>query len=102
MKTIFAILLFATTAVLFGCDSSPATDPNSAYRDWSLHLKEQMTEDEVQRVIGVAPSKVELRTCGQNLGKPWQCKAWVYGSNFTIRFQKAPDDLWRVNSWHVS
>jgi hypothetical protein len=82
--------------------SAPQTTPD--YRAWSLQLKEGMTEDTVLHTLGAPPTKVELKTCGQDLGKPWQCKSWGYGgllNNLTIFFQKQADNLWRVNSWTV-
>jgi len=101
------LILVGVSLAPLGCGTGP--DPNYKpppdYRAWSLHLKEQMTEGEVQGAIGAAPDKVELQTCGQSLGKPWQCKKWTYGSwsnNLTVFFQKSSDNLWKVSSWRVS
>jgi hypothetical protein len=104
-----SVLILVGALAVLGCGSTQGPDPNYKpppdYRAWSLQLKEQMTEDDVLHAIGVPPSKVELKTCGQNLGKPWQCKSWTYGhvmNNLTVYFQKSSDDLWRVSSWRVT
>ncbi len=53
----------------------PAT-PN--YSKMSLQLKPQMTEQEVIDTLG-QPTKSEISTCGQNVGKPYKCKMLIYG-----------------------
>jgi hypothetical protein len=37
-----------------------------------------MSEQDVTNLMGQA-SQSSLSTCGQNVGKPWQCKVWTYG-----------------------
>lgn len=110
---LFSLLAAAAATALLGC-SSPQTPAYNAidpvpqridYKSWTLRLKENMTEQEVSTALGSQPSKVELGTCGQQLGKPWSCKTWEYGlplNHLTIMFYRSNDDgLWRVNSWSV-
>jgi hypothetical protein len=62
-----------------------------------------MTEQQLIELIG-QPVQSELRTCGANLGKPWQCKIWSFGtwvSGLTIDLSNSYDGEWRVNSWSV-
>jgi hypothetical protein len=55
--------------------SEPAT-PN--YSKMSLQLKPEMTEQEVIDTLG-QPTKSEISTCAQNVGKPYKCKMLIYG-----------------------
>jgi hypothetical protein len=102
------LILLGASLALFGCSSTPAPDlnykPPPDVKASSLRLKERMTEEEVQHAIDAAPATVQLTTCGQDVGKPWQCKLWTYGGMFThliIVFQKSSDNQWRVISWRV-
>jgi hypothetical protein len=83
----------------------PAT-PN--YSKMSLQLKPEMTEQEVIDTLG-QPTKSEISTCGQNVGKPYKCKILIYGvpmrgalNNSIIIFftEKTSTHTWVINSWH--
>jgi hypothetical protein len=85
--------------------SEPAT-PN--YSKMSLQLKPEMTEQEVIDTLG-QPTKSEISTCGQNVGKPYKCKMLIYGvpmrgtlNNSIIIFltENSSKRTWVINSWH--
>jgi hypothetical protein len=74
----------------------------------SPQLKPEMTEQEVIDTLG-QPTKSELSTCGQNVGKPYKCKMLIYGvpmrgtlnNSIIIFFTENPSTrTWVVNSWH--
>jgi hypothetical protein len=78
------------------------------YVDWgekSARLDLGMSEQQVMNAVGYRPTKVEMDTCGQNTGKPWQCKIHTYGSwqySLTVYFsQSSYDGTWHTNSWNV-
>jgi hypothetical protein len=110
---LLGVLWAGISTVLAGCGTAPSQAPMQAppvpekpnYGAWSLRLKERMTEKEVSNILGAAPTKVELSTCGQSLGKPWTCKSAVYGelsNSLSILYERSDTDgLWRVNSWSV-
>jgi hypothetical protein len=70
----------------------------------SLKLKPQMNEQEVFNTLG-QPKRSEFRTCGQQIGQPWQCKRLFYGirSNGLVIFLEANPSTgaWVVNSWNA-
>ena len=84
--------------------SEPAT-PN--YSKMSLQLKPEMTEQEVIDTLG-QPTKSELSTCGQDVGRPFSCKVLIYGlpmnkllNNSLIIFftENQSTGTWVVISW---
>src|SRR5580704_9838531 len=76
-----AALFILALALTGGCaarhDTTPAVPPSVNYNSTSLLLKPGMTEKQVIDIAG-QPTKSELSTCGQHLGKPWSCKSLVY------------------------
>jgi hypothetical protein len=52
--------------------------PPHDYRRLTLKLKPGMSEQDVTKLMGEA-SQSALTTCGQNTGKPFQCKILSYG-----------------------
>jgi hypothetical protein len=52
--------------------------PSHDYRHLTLQLKPGMSEQDVTNLMGEA-SQSALTTCGQDTGKPWQCKILTYG-----------------------
>ena len=116
MRTLVAMLL---VFAMVGCAQSPAPVSNPAlaqspapvsnpapppinYGAKSLLLKTGMTEKQVTEILG-QPSKAELSTCGQQLGRPWTCKSWGFGESgrgMSIRFRREGDG-WVINSWDV-
>jgi hypothetical protein len=105
--TLGSCLLLASgcAAPLSQVASEPAT-PN--YSKMSLQLKPEMTEQEVIDTLG-QPTKSEISTCGQNVGKPYKCKMLIYGvpmrgtvNNSIIIFltENSSKRTWVINSWH--
>jgi hypothetical protein len=73
----------------------------------SLQLKREMTEQEVIDTLG-QPTKSELSTCGQDIGRPFSCKVLIYGlpmnnilNNSLIIFftENQSTGTWVVISW---
>jgi hypothetical protein len=87
-----------------GRHQSPVT-PN--WGKMSLQLKREMTEQEVIDTLG-QPTKSELSTCGQDVGRPFSCKVLIYGlpmnnilNNSLIIFftENQSTGTWVVISW---
>ena len=58
--------------------TSAQATPQHDYRRLTLQLKPGMTEREVTNLMG-EPRQSALTGCGQNTGKPFQCKILSYG-----------------------
>ena len=92
----------AVLVALVFYESSPA----KADVDWgemSARIQENMTEQQVIQTIGYRPNKVEMKTCGQTIGKPWDCKVYTFGIPtywLMILFHK-DGQMWFVDSWSV-
>lgn len=77
------------------------------YGEKSSHLDTGMTLDQVKTIVGLAPTKVSLSTCGGVNGiKPWQCKIADFdsvdtGPELEVIFYQASDGTWLVNGWDV-
>jgi hypothetical protein len=76
--------------------------PPHDYRRLTLKLKPGMSEQDVTNLMGEA-NQSALTTCGQNTGKPWQCKMLAYGrydNGITVIFgQKESTGEWLVVGW---
>src|SRR5690348_13626002 len=81
LATFILMVLLAPT--LLGCASpsdtsyaaqSPSPPPADYYGSKSLLLRIGMPESEIVELVG-PPTKAEVSTCGQALGKPWTCKS---------------------------
>jgi hypothetical protein len=103
------ILLALLSVAMAGSTSpepAPIQQPAINYPSLSLRLNPGMSEQQVINLLG-QPKKSDLTTCGQDVGKPWQCKLWTYGFPFgnglTVSFRQ--EDLtggWVVNNWQTS
>jgi hypothetical protein len=93
----------ATSAVTPAATPAP---PPVDYRRLSFRLTAGMSEQDVINLLGQARQSA-LTTCGQDVGKPWSCKMWVYGfgsgilgNGLLVNFRQ--DDstgAWGVNGW---
>jgi hypothetical protein len=95
-----------------GCATSPSLVATSqpVTPNWgkmSLQLKREMTEQEVIDTLG-QPTKSELSTCGQDVGRPFSCKVLIYGlpmnnilNNSLVIFftENQSTGKWVVISW---
>lgn len=102
-----AARLFASAA-LVGCATPVEQKPAptlSSYGALSPRLKQEMTEQQVLTALATPPTKSEMSTCGQQTGRPWQCKTLMFGeplNNVTVYFYNDKDDgNWRVNNWNA-
>jgi hypothetical protein len=99
--------------LLPGCTASQTVASQTttpAYVDYSklsLRLKPGMSEADVINSLG-PPTKTELSTCGQDIGKPWTCKVLFYGAwnsnsllsnGVIIFFATDSTGAWTVNAW---
>ena len=82
--------------------TSAQATPSHDYRRLTIQLKPGMSEREVTNLMGKA-NQSALTTCGQETGKPWQCKILAYSrasSGIRIFFgQKEPTGEWLVVGW---
>jgi len=94
--------LFCCCLLVAGTAAAQQAAPSHDYRRLTLKLKPGMSEQDVTKLMGEA-NQSALTTCGQETGKPWQCKILVYAhysSGIRIIFrQKEPTGDWLVVGW---
>jgi hypothetical protein len=100
MRFLFFCAIIALGLVV--ATASSAQTVNWSAKSTLLNLA--MTEQQVTKTVGSAPSKVEMETCGQHTKRgAWRCKVHTYGSGsnkLRVWFQQSPNDrMWRVVSW---
>jgi hypothetical protein len=100
MRLLFIYLIVAIELVV--ATASSAQTVNWGAKSALLDLG--MTEHQVTKTVGHAPSKVEMETCGQHTKRgAWRCKVHTYGSGsnkLRVWFQQSPNDrMWRAVSW---
>jgi hypothetical protein len=99
MRLLFIYLIVAVELVV--ASASPAQDVNWGAKSARLDLG--MTEQQVMKTVGSAPSKVEMETCVET----WRgtCKIHtygsVYGNHLEVVFSQTDDRVWRADSWRV-
>jgi len=62
-----------------------------------------MTEEQIIKLVGSRPTKVEMEFCGPSTNT-WHCKIHTYGDlshHLTVYFQRTSDGIWRVIRWTV-
>jgi hypothetical protein len=96
--------LFGLIVVMVAATTSSAQTVNWGAKSALLELG--MTEQQVTKIVGSAPNKVEMETCGQHTKRgAWTCKIHTYGSGskkLRVWFQQSPNDrMWRVVTWNV-
>jgi hypothetical protein len=72
----------------------------------SVELKQGMTLEEVQKLLG-KPKRTALRNTGSSAGEPWQgTLQWTYAWNpertLQVVFAAKTPEQWYVNSWDWS
>ena len=92
---------FLSATVLASCPTAWA----SIVEDFSGRLEEDMTIEQVQRVLGYRPNHVENKTCGTKTDSPWNCRTHSYTDVvhiLTVLFRRNGQGVWVVNSWFVN
>jgi hypothetical protein len=91
-------------AAILACAIATAVHANEWGKKSAL-LDLGMTEDQVKKVTGQGPTKVEMQVCGALTRDPWKCKIHTYGDRLgaimKVYFQQYSDSSWRVHSWDV-
>jgi len=77
----------------------PPLPPPPNFAALSNKLAPQMTEADVQAVMGGPPRSTDLTTCGAAVGTPFRCKSWTYGNALIIFFGADQRGTWRVLGW---
>lgn len=104
MKPVSLAALMLATIVLAGCEDrqsytptySPPVDTRMSTGELSKRLKVSMPESEVVALRD--PDRVGMQTCGQNTGRPWNCRVLHYGFSFMVILQEV-NGAWLVNGW---
>jgi hypothetical protein len=101
------VVLPLSLLLISGCASLAATDWGPASR----RIQQGMTEQEAIKVIGYAPNRVQMSTCGGLNGIPrWSCRILYYdseggiGTNHPMTIWEANSGgsgEWRISSWDV-
>jgi hypothetical protein len=103
------LIMASTVLCLVGCarpgNPTPAAHEKD-YNELSSQLKKDMSEEEVAAAIGSAPNKMDLVTCVDHAGSPWQCKTWIYyggrpRNSLRLVFYQSDHGIWRSVSWQV-
>ena len=70
----------------------------------SRNIRVGMTEAQLTTAIGWPPNQVDMSTCGQAVGKPWQCKILTFGTmgnQLMVMMETTTNSNSVVNSWKV-
>ena len=100
------LIMAATAFCLMGCGNLATGLQQKDYNSSSLRLKKDMSEQEVAATIGSSPDKVDMVTCVDHSGSPWQCRTWIYygghpKNSLRLVFYQADDKQWRVAAWQI-